>query len=173
MVRKKKSDPEFNPSPRMRAFLAAIRITPQLTVAAKVAGIGRSAHYRELERNPLYRVAFDAAYQEGVDGLEAEAIRRAQYGFRKLVVYHGSPVLVPRDPARPPHKKRNPLVPLYETEYSDQLLLALLRAKKPSEYKDRVEHELGDKTAKRFDGTMEELLGLFHMLTKPEGDDDK
>lgn len=174
MAGKKKPQPKvFRPSPRMRLFLAAVRITPSITVAAKVAGINRTAHYRTLERNPLYKAAFNEAYRQGVDSLEDEITRRAQFGVKRLKLYHGSPVMVPRDLTKKA-SKRNPLVPYFEAEESDTLAALLMKAKKPKEYRDRVEHELGDKTLKKFDGTMEDLLALYrHLTTAPEGEDEK
>lgn len=159
----------------MRAFLAAIRLTPSITVAAKVAGINRTAHYRTLERNPLYKAAFEEAYRLGVDALEDAVTRRAQFGVRRLVLYHGSPVMIPRDPSKPFDEDTNPLVPYFEEEPSDVLAQLLLRSKKRKEYGDRLEHELGDKAdqaVKKFSGTMEQLLMHFHNLTtkKDEGE---
>ena len=136
---------------RVSAFLAALRITPSITVAAKCAGIDRSAHYRRLERDEAYKAAFEAALKIGVDSLEAEAIRRAHYGVRKPVMYHGKPVRVPIDPAKPRGKKEI----LYEVEYSDTLLLALLKAKKPDEYRDRVSAELTGKGGGPIDTRLE------------------
>ena len=136
---------------RVSAFLAALRITPSITVAAKCAGIDRSAHYRRLERDEAYKAAFEAALKIGVDSLEAEAIRRAHYGVRKPVMYHGKPVRVPMYPAKPRGKKEI----LYEVEYSDTLLIALLRAKKPGEYRDRVSAELTGKDGGPIDHKLE------------------
>lgn len=155
----------------MRLFLAAVRITPSITVAAKVAGINRTAHYRTLERNPLYRAAFEEAYRLGIDALEDEVVRRSHYGVKRLKTYHGSAVMVPRDLSKPFDEETNPMVPHFEVEHSDQLAQVLLRAKKRKEYGDRLEHELGAKAAsaaKKFSGTMEELLALYHHLTMPK-----
>lgn len=154
-------------SARMKAFLAAIRIVPSVTIAARVAKVSRSAHYRALERDPVYHQAFDEAYRIGVEALEDEVVRRAQRGVKRLKFYHGSPVTMRKDPNDP----ASPLVYVYETEYSDSMALALLKAKKPAEYKDRVEHDVAP-NAKKFEGTMEELLMLYRNLTTEEADDD-
>jgi len=153
----------------MRLFLAAIRLTPSVSVAAKVAGVNRSAHYRTLERNPLYKAAFNEAYRLGIEALEDELVRRSQHGVKRLKLYHGSPVKMLEDPNDPESR----VVYHYEVEYSDQLAALLMRAKKPLEYRDRVEHELGDKTVRKFEGTMEDLLMLYRNLTKPSGEDEK
>lgn len=95
------------------------------------------------------------------DRLEDEAVRRAVEGVERPVMYHGKPVLIPVDPKQLRGKKK----PLLVHDYSDALLMALLKAKKPKEYRDRVEHELGPETGKRFDGTMAELLDMYRAMT--------
>lgn len=111
---------------------------PSITSAAKAAGISREAHYRRYERDQAYRVAFDKAYREGVDALEDEAVRRATRGVRMPVLYHGMPVMILKDPTDP----EGPQIPLMKVEYSDQLLIRLLEAKKPDEFKQRVHNEV-------------------------------
>jgi len=171
MAGKRKQQPkEWNPSPRIRAFLAAYRLTCSITKAAKAAGVRREAHYRLMERSPDYKVAFNEATVIAADALEDEALRRGREGLLKPKFYHGELVMVPKNPADPECKV---FVPYLEREYSDQLLITVLKAKKPEQYRDRVEHELGDKTVKRFEGTMEDLLALYRKLTTPEEDDDK
>lgn len=125
-------------TPKITAFLAAIRAYPNITEAAKAAGIDRRAHYQRLERDPAYKERFLSAYREGIEALEDAAIRRAQRGVRKLVVYHGAPVMVPKDPNDP----EGPKVWLYEREYSDQLMSLLLKGKKPDVYSERVKQEI-------------------------------
>lgn len=53
--------------------------------------------------------------------LEDEAVRRAHEGLRKPVRYKGKIVG-------------------YETEYSDSLMLALLKANNPEKFREHVEH---------------------------------
>jgi hypothetical protein len=161
---------EWKPGPRIRAFLAAYRATCSITRAAAAAGISRRAHYRKLETSADYKVAFEAATAMAADSLEDEAVRRAKEGIVRQVLYHGSPAMELVDPLDPEKGMKARL----EREYSDQLLLALLKAKKPKEYRDRLEHDVAPGLAKKFDGTMEEALSLYRALvTKPKGDDDK
>lgn len=145
----------------MRAFLAAYRLTASITRAAEAAGISREAHYRLLERSAEYRAAFAAATAIAGDRLEDEAVRRAVEGVERPVLYHGKPVLIPVDPKKLRGKKK----PLLEHDYSDALLIALLKAKKPKEYKDRVEHGLDPDVEKKFSGSMQELLDLYRTMT--------
>ena len=48
-------------NPQQRAFLAAFRETGNVRLACEVAGVGRSSHYRWLEKDPEYREAFELA----------------------------------------------------------------------------------------------------------------
>jgi hypothetical protein len=152
---------EWHPSPRVRAFIAAYRRTASVTRAAAAAKIDRHAHYRLLERSAAYRTMFAAAAEEAAQTLEDEAVRRAVEGVSRPVMYHGKPVLVPVNPKKLRGKKK----PLLEHERSDTLLLALLRAKKPAEYKDRVEHDVAPELTRKFEGSMQDLLALYRELT--------
>jgi len=167
MAKKKRKPPAWNPSPRVRAFLAAYRRTANVTRAAKAAGIAREAHYRLLERSASYQAVFASAGIEAGQTLEDEAVRRAVEGVRRPLFYHGAMVTVPKDPSDPDGE----WIPVVEREYSDMLLLALLKAKKPKEYKDRVEHDLGagaKEGAQKFVGTMQDLLELYRSTVADE-----
>jgi len=142
------------------AFLAAYRATASVTRAALAAQIRREAHYRLLERSADYRAAYKAAAIEAAQTLEDEAVRRAVEGTTRPVMYHGKRILIPADSSKPRGKK----TPLLEREYSDALLLALLKAKKPKEYREKIEHAVEPETALRFDGTMQDLLAHYHKL---------
>lgn len=138
MSQEPKPDKPWHPSPRIRAFLAAYRATCSITKAAEAAGISRRAHYRKLETSADYRLAFDAATAMAADALEDEAVRRAKEGIVRQVLYHGTPAMELVDPLDPGKGMRARM----EREYSDTLLLALLKAKKPKEYAVQVRQEL-------------------------------
>lgn len=127
----------WNPSPRTLAFLAAIRITPQVGKAAAAAGIRRESHSRRMKSCPHYRAAFEEAHQDGIQACKDEAVRRAHQGVQRLVLYHGAPVYVPQDPNDPNSK----LVALVEHEYSDTLLMRILEAYMPDQFSNRVKQE--------------------------------
>ncbi len=108
-------------TPQQRAFLAAFRNTGNVRLACEAANVGRSSHYRWLNRDPAYREAFAVAKEEVADLLEAEAYRRAVEGVEKPVGwYKGKPGG-------------------YVREYSDTLLIFLLKGLRPEKYGDRVE----------------------------------
>lgn len=72
-----------------RAFLAAYRLTADITAAATAAKIDRGMHYRWLKQSESYRVAFDRARIEVGDAIEAAAIKRARDGVLEPVFYQG------------------------------------------------------------------------------------
>ncbi len=74
--------------PLQRAFLAAFRETGNVRLTCKAAGVGRSSHYRWLEKDPEYREAFDVAKEDAADVLEGEAHRRAVDGWEEPVGWY-------------------------------------------------------------------------------------
>ena len=108
------------------AFLAAFRLTANVTLAARCARVHRSAVYQWQEHDQAFAVAFQQAEQESTDLLEAEAFRRAYEG-----VYSEKPIV------------RDGVVVASTTEiaYSDQLMTFLLKARRPDKYRERYEHQ--------------------------------
>lgn len=115
-----------NPGRSKRRFLEAYRQTGRIVEAARIAQIQRMEHYRWLDNDADYARDFEEAYRQSGDILESEAIRRGVEGVREVVLHNGRPV---RDPD-------NPGEWLYRHKYSDQCLLAVLKAKKPEQYRD-------------------------------------
>lgn len=117
------------------AFLAAFKITASITRAAAAAKIDRVLHYRWLAEDEEYTEAFRQAREEAAQALEDEAIRRAHEGWEEPVIYHGE-LCYQRD-SRGRTRKRV----LTVRKYSDQLLLATLKAWLPEKYRERVTAE--------------------------------
>lgn len=113
---------------KQRAFLAAYAATGRLCDAASAAGVHRSDHYTWLE-NPTYRAAWDATQDQVAQTLEDEAVRRAVEGTKRPFMYKGAPVKVGRRI-------------LYEHQYSDPLLLALLKRFRPALYREHTSTEI-------------------------------
>ncbi len=84
-------------------------------------GIGRQTAYEWREQDPVLAQAWDEALAEYVDGLEAEADRRAVEGVIKPLFYQG--------------KRLKAEV----REYSDTLLIFRLKALRPQQYRERVQ----------------------------------
>jgi hypothetical protein len=103
------------------AFLAAYRENGNIRLACKAAQIGRSSHYRWMERYPDYVKEFEQAKADAVDVLEAEARRRAVDGWEEKVGwYKGQAGGTVR-------------------RFSDTLLIFLLKGAVPEKYRERVE----------------------------------
>jgi hypothetical protein len=81
---------------------------------------------------------FKQARRRWFQSLEDEANRRAHDGVESPVIYKGKPVFVEGGP-------------LKKHEYSDTLLLALLKAYDPERFKDRTE------TTLKWSGRLEDL----------------
>ena len=110
-------------NPRKRAFLAALAHTGNVTQAADITDIARSAHYQWLEADPVYVAAYKDAMEQAAQRLEAEAKRRAVDGVEEPVFYQGKQCGVIK-------------------RYSDALLMFLLKGAMPDKYKERTSTEL-------------------------------
>jgi hypothetical protein len=122
-TRQKEENPvaEVQVTPQQRAFLAAFRKTGNVRLACEAAKVGRSSHYRWLNRSPGYREAFAVAKEEVADILEAEAFRRAVHGWEEPVGWYKG--------------KAGGVV----KRYSDPLLILLLKALRPDRYRETVQ----------------------------------
>ncbi|WP_207706576.1 hypothetical protein [Desulfallas thermosapovorans] len=107
---------------KKRAFLAAFAEVGNITRAAEIAGIDRKNHYDWMKNDPDYPELFYEADQQACDRLEQEARRRAVEGVQKPVFQGGKQVGVVQ-------------------EYSDTLLIFLLKGAMPEKYKERVHQE--------------------------------
>ena len=86
--------------------------------AAKATGTSRRNVYFWLEKDPKFAEDFEHARSDVLEMLENEAIRRAYHGIDKPVFYKGDECGVIR-------------------EYSDTLLIVLLKANAPHKYVER------------------------------------
>lgn len=152
---------EQNGTPKKRewkpAFIAALRETGNVRRAAIAAGVGRTTVYRERKKAKRFREAWDEAMQEATDLLEEEARRRAVEGLVRYKFHQGAPVL---------HPVTNEAY--YELEYSDTLLIFLLKAHRPEMFRERYEHTIqgGDKPVEH------RFVDFEKALERAYGDDD-
>lgn len=100
-------------------FLRKLRIVPNVSKAAKAAGINRQYAYELRASDAEFAAAWDEAVESSTDAAEAEAFRRAVKGTVKPVFHMGEKVGGIR-------------------EYSDTLLIFLLKAHRPEKYRDAV-----------------------------------
>ncbi len=105
---------------KKRRFLNAFAEMGGIRRAEDKAGVTRQSHYHWMKVDPEYAEAFHEAELMAGDVLENEAIRRAHDGV-----------------AKPVYQSRK-LVG-YIQEYSDTLLIFLLKGAKPEKYKERVQ----------------------------------
>src|SRR5215831_8149136 len=102
------------------AFLEQFKVAGTITAACRAAGINRDTHYEWLARDPQYAKDFEEAGLVRVELLETEARRRALVGTDKPV-YQGGKLVG------------------HIREYSDTLLIFLLKAERPEKYRERYE----------------------------------
>ncbi len=132
-----KKKPNRKPTPRRRGqtgrppaetpdwagdFLEAIRDGLHVKDATEIAGISRTHPYKRRNEDEDFAKAWAEASELGTEALESEAGRRAYHGTLKPVYYKGNEVGQIR-------------------EYSDTLLMFLLRALNPNKYRDNAKFE--------------------------------
>lgn len=140
-------------------FLEALREFGVVSYAAKSAGVERATVYQARKRSAKFAAEWDEALAEATDSLELEARRRAADGVQRLKFHKGEPIMVPLigddghpvfedvvDPAGNvvTDKDGNPkrqlvMVPYVEHEYSDTLLIFLLKNWNKDKYGDRMQ----------------------------------
>jgi hypothetical protein len=101
-------------------FLDALGKSAVVLLACRAAGVSRATVYRHRARSGRFARRWDDALEDAVDMLEAEARRRALHGTDRPVYYRGEAVGTVR-------------------EYSDTLLIFLLKASRPERYRDRLD----------------------------------
>lgn len=105
---------------RKALFVAELARRGIVTDAAIAAGVGRTAVYEWYQDDAAFAAAWDDAKEQACDCMEAEAFRRAVDGCVKPVFQGGRHVGDIR-------------------EYSDTLLVAMLKANRPAKYRERYE----------------------------------
>jgi hypothetical protein len=106
------------------AFLQDYVRWANVTSAVVAAGVSRGTYYTWIERDEQFAAAVKLAGEAATERLEREAWRRATEGspYTRTSYWHGEPVGTDS-----------------KIEYSDQLLMLLLRARKPDLYREKVD----------------------------------
>lgn len=99
------------------AFLAELAETCNITEACRVAKVARGTVYVHKKADPSFAAAWADAVEQGVEALELEARRRAMKGTSRPVFYMGVECGQVQ-------------------EYSDTLMIFLLKAHRPKVYRD-------------------------------------
>lgn len=105
---------------RQEDFLDKLIEYVSISTAAKKAKVSRSDVYWWIKNDLDFKILYDQACELAVAKLEDEAVRRAYEGYNKPVYQGGKKVGTIK-------------------EYSDTLLIVLLKARAPEKYKDRHE----------------------------------
>ena len=102
------------------AFLKHYAENGVVLYACRAAGIGRTTFYDWLKKDKRFAELHAQATEDAIDVLEQEAKRRAVDGWDEPVYQKGEEVGKVR-------------------KYSDNLLITLLKGKKPDVYRERVD----------------------------------
>lgn len=113
----------YRPRKWMRAFLTVLADQGVVRVACEAAKIDRSVVYKARETDAVFDQAWQDAIEHAADLLEEEARRRAFVGTMKPVFQGGKEVGRVR-------------------EYSDTLMVFLLKGARPDKYRENVKAEI-------------------------------
>ena len=106
------------------AFLESYKQWANISFACEQAGIARRTIYNWLEHDETFSLAFKQAGEAATERLEKEAWRRATEGtpYSRTSYYRGEPVGTD-----------------HKIEYSDNLMMLLLRARRPDLYREKLD----------------------------------
>lgn len=126
--------------------------TGRIDIACQDVGVARDCHYDWLKKVPGYREAFEEAREKAADLLESEAWRRAHTGVKKPVFSHGkraADFVIGSDgqPVKDPETGKLLSQPAFVQEYSDNVLMFLLKGRRREVYGDKAEFTGKDGTA--------------------------
>lgn len=102
---------------RERSFLDALAEGHTVRGASRIAGMSHTEFYRRRQIDVEFAQAWEDAENAGIEALEEEAHRRAYRGVERDIYYQGEVVG-------------------QQQLYSDQLLMFLLKAKRPDRYRE-------------------------------------
>lgn len=115
---------------RQAAFLAAYVECAVVSYAALAAKVSRDQVYAWKRDDPEFLEKFNEADEMAGDLLIKEARRRAIQGCRKMLFHQGKPIIDPETGQ-----------PYFEFTYSDQVLIRLLEARFPQDFKQNISHD--------------------------------
>lgn len=143
------SDEPQNSTPKrpprwVKGFLVALSTTGNVRAACEATRIDRKTAYNRRDADEDFAAAWADALDEAADLLELEARRRAYEGVRRLKFDRGTLITVPAtdvdgNPVLDPETKQPVMVPYVEHEYSDTLIIFLLKGARPEKYRERTD----------------------------------
>lgn len=117
----------------MAAFLEALERGETVVASIALAGWNTKHCYKTRHANAEFAKAWDTAENAGADLLIAEAQRRAVRGVDKTIFYKGVPIGI-------------------ETNYSDMLLMFLIKKRRPYDYDDGMRRAKAEREWRKEDG---------------------
>jgi hypothetical protein len=112
-----------------RAFLAAFSRLGVLISAEEASGVKRETHWRWMKEDPTYPERYEAAREAFGDTLEEAARKRAVEGYEQFIPNPKTGVAIDERTGEP----------IKQRVYSDRLMEVMLKAKRRSEYGEKVE----------------------------------
>jgi len=116
----------LNRASKKALFIKELRSKGTVFHAAHVAGIARRTAYQWRSEDKKFASEWDQAKEDNLDELEKSLFERAVHGVEKPVYQQGQLVGTIR-------------------EYSDTAAIFMLKGGRPEKFRERFEHELGDK----------------------------
>lgn len=112
------------PEKREKFLTALDEENGNVSKALEIAVLSRSAAYDWRKEDDDFATAWDDIVEKTTERLEAEAWRRAHDGVDRDIFYQGEKIGT-------------------ETNYSDSLLMFILKGRKPEKYRENSKVELG------------------------------
>lgn len=143
--------PKPQPIDWTEAFLNALAKVPNITAAARAAGISRRGAYDRREADPEFAAAWDDALEQSTDALVGAAYRRAFEGTEEPVFYQGEECGMVR-------------------RFSDRLAMFLLKAHRPQVYGDKSQVEMSGPDGGPIPVAIEQAIEkIYGIGDKPDG----
>jgi len=125
--KKKRVQKRLVPHTWKAGFIESLQKTGNISASARLVGVDRKAAYDARGTDPIFAAQWDDAIEEATDALEFEARRRALDGI----------------PVESYDKDGN--IRSTRMEYSDTLMIVLLKAHRPEKFKERFSGEMSTK----------------------------
>lgn len=127
-----------------KAFLDRFRLHGNVSRACRETSINRADVYRWKEHDEQFMLGWNVAEVEATEHLEEAAYERAVQGVTQET---------------PIYFRGKAVDSIVKTEYSDTLLIFLLKARAPEKYRERVQMQHADAEGKRLPiGAVEEYV---------------
>lgn len=125
----------------VKGFLVALASSGNVRLSCEAAAIDRKTAYNLRNDDEAFAADWETALEEAADLLEEEARRRAYEGVRRLKFDRGRLITIPLmdNDGKPvmDNDGKPVMVPYVEHEYSDTLMIFLMKGARPEKYRER------------------------------------